>query len=102
MAPRDRLERGRYRLQTNRGRQLREHNQGVCSAGSERSGLSPGRVAREEHLGGVDLPLGGRPLRVAHLELHVRLRVARRRLVREPRVAEVVPSPNGLVSADRM
>ena len=50
----------------------------------------------EHHLRGVDVPLGDGALRVPRLQLHVRLRVARRRLVRERGVAEVMPGAERL------
>jgi hypothetical protein len=65
-------------------------------SGAEHALLGPGRSAGEEHLGRMDVPLRDGALRVAGLELHICLRVPGGRLVRERRVAEVVPSPERL------
>lgn len=54
-------------------------------------------VPGQSTLGGVDVPLRDRPLRVARLELHVGLGVARGRLVGERRVAEVMPGAERLL-----
>jgi hypothetical protein len=68
----------------------------LSPARTEHPLLPARRRAGEEHLRGMDVPLGDRPLRVARLELHVGLRVARSGLVSERRMAEVVPGAEGL------
>ena len=53
----------------------------------------PSPPRRGTHLGGVDVSLGDRVLRVPGLRLDVRVRLAGRRLVGQRRVSEAVPWP---------
>ncbi len=62
----------------------------------ERPRLAPLGRSGEEHLRGVDVALGDRPLRVAGAHLHVDGRIAGSGLVRQGRVAEVVPAAERL------